>query len=422
MSKTEKFLRLIEVLKKKESKVLFENFISLSLLQTVGSLLHLITLPYLLRVLGFSKYGIVILAFSLVAYFQSLTDYSFKVTATRDVSVFRNNIKKLSLIYSKVIIVKSIFFLLSLLLISIVVLLVPNFRSEWHIVYLATLSLLGNVLLPEWFFQGIEKMKFITLINVGIKLFFTISVFFLIKKESDYWVYPLLNGLGVVIGGIFSQIILIRSYNLRLYALKYRIIKNAICSNFDIFINQFLPLLYNNTSSFLLGTLLNPATLGVYDALRKIVDLITMMISIISRVFFPYLNRRKEKFLLYRNLMIYVSIALVTGLLSIHSVIFEYLNMSYDSAFLVLFILSIGVFGYVLYDVYGLNYFIIRRQDKLVRNNTLIASLIGLSMAFPLISYLGIVGAAINLSFARSLMGGVLFFKWRRDFKHVAHI
>ncbi|MDB2435956.1 oligosaccharide flippase family protein [Schleiferiaceae bacterium] len=414
-------MKLLEALKKKESKVLFENFISLSLLQTVGSLLHLITLPYLLRVLGFSKYGMVILAFSLVAYFQSLTDYSFKVTATRDVSIFRNNIKKLSLIYSKVIIVKSIFFLISMLLISIVVLSVPTFRSEWHIIYLATLSLLGNVLLPEWFFQGIEKMKFITLINVGIKLFFTISVFFLIKKESDYWVYPLLNGLGVVIGGIVSQIILIRSFKLKLYVLKFRIIKNTISSNFNIFVNQFLPLLYNNTSSFLLGTLLHPATLGVYDALRKIVDIITMLVSIISRVFFPFLNRRKDKFLIYRNLIISVSIALVAGVLSIHSVIFEYLNMSYDSAFLVLFILSVGVFGYVLYDVYGLNYFIIRRQDKLVRNNTLMASLIGLSLSFPLISCLGIVGAAINLSFARLLMGGVLFFKWRRYFKHLPH-
>jgi PST family polysaccharide transporter len=73
--------------------------------------------------------------------------------------------------------------------------------------------------------------------------------------------------------------------------------------------------------------------------------------------------------------------------------------------------------GYAAYDIFGLNYFIIRRKDKLVMKNTVVASLIGFTLAFPLIYSLNILGAAINLMFARFMMGGGLmlnYFKTRK--------
>ena len=79
----------------------------------------------------------------------------------------------------------------------------------------------------------------------------------------------------------------------------------------------------------------------------------------------------------------------------------------------VLVTLMVGVFGVVLYDVYGVNYFIARGQDKIVMRNTLIASLVGLILAYPLIGYLGIIGASINLTLSRLLMGGGLFVRHR---------
>src|SRR5690606_19313003 len=109
--------------KSKDAKTLLENFISLSALQLIGMFLPLITLPYILRVIGFEKYGIIVFASSLIAYFTGLTDFSFQITAVRDVAVFKNSQKKLNIIYSKVITVKAIFLLLSIFLISLIVLL-----------------------------------------------------------------------------------------------------------------------------------------------------------------------------------------------------------------------------------------------------------------------------------------------------------
>jgi PST family polysaccharide transporter len=412
------FKKLNNIFKSKDAKVLLENFISLSALQLVGMILPLITLPYILRVLGFENYGIIVFAGSLIAYFTALTDFSFKFTATRDVAIFRNNPAKLNLIYSKVLIIKSIFFLLSLIIITIVVYSYEPFYQNRLIYFLTVPMLLGHALFPEWFFQGIEKMKYITYLNIGIKLFFTACIFIFIKKESDYWLYPLLQSAGYIGAGLVGQIVLVRKYKLKFLWLKPRIIKNTILVNTPIFINQFFPTLYNNTGTFLLGILTNNTFVGIYEAIKTVINLCVSLIEILSRVFFPFLNRKKHAFLKYRTMMLSVSILLTLICLLSYRTVFLYLNINYNNAFVILAVLAFGLLGYTLYNVYGVNYFIIRRKDKLVMKNTIYSSLIGFGLSFPLIFYFGIIGAAINLSLTRWIMGLGLLYKYKNQSTH----
>ena len=399
-------------LKSKDGKTLLENFVSLSAIQLIGMVLPLITLPYVLRVMGFEKYGIIVFATALVAYFQSFTDFSFKITAVRDVAIFKDSQNKLNFIYSKVIIVKTIFLLLSLLLIVLIVYLYPPFY-EYRLIYgLCMLSLVGHTLFPEWFFQGIEKMRYITYLNIGIKVFFTLCVFVFIKTEEDFWIYPLLQSAGLIGAGLVGQLILVYKYRLRLIWLPKRIIKKTIISNFPIFVNQFLPTLYNNTSLFLLGLFSAPVMVGVYNSILIVVNLAIALLEIISRVFFPFLNRRKAAFTNYKKIMLAMVSIMSICILAGHKLVFWYLNISYENAFWVLLILVIGLFGYTLYNIFGLNYFIVHRQDKLVMNNTIRASVIGFILAFPLVHFFGVFGTALNLTIGRWIMGGGLCFKY----------
>lgn len=399
-------------LKSKDGKALLENFVSLSALQLIGMVLPLITLPYVLRVMGFEKYGIIVFATALVAYFQSLTDFSFKITAVRDVAIFKDSQNKLNLIYSKVITIKTIFLLLSLLLIGLIVYLYPPFY-EYKLIYgLCMLSLVGHTLFPEWFFQGIEKMRYITYLNLGIKAFFTLCVFVFIKTEEDFWIYPLLQSAGLIGAGLVGQLMLIYKYKLKFIWLPKRIIKSTITSNFPIFVNQFLPTLYNNTSIFLLGLFSVPTMVGIYNSILIVINLGIALLGIVSRVFFPFLNRKKDAFLNYKKMMLGIVSLMSICILVGHKLVFWYLNITHENAFWVLLILVIGLFGYTLANIFGLNYFIVHRQDKLVMKNTIRASVIGFLLAFPLVHFLGILGAAINLSFSRWMMGGGLYIKY----------
>ncbi|WP_262483729.1 oligosaccharide flippase family protein [Chryseobacterium sp. BLS98] len=394
-----------------------ENFVSLSALQLIGMLLPLVTLPYILRVIGFEKYGVIVFSASLIAYFTALTDFSFRITATRDVAIYRDSPKKLNIIYSKVLTIKTLFLLLSWLIIAIAVFLYPPFYENKEIYFYTSLLLLGYVLFPEWFFQGIEKMRYITYLNLGIKLFFTLCVFIFIKKESDFWIYPLLQSAGYVGAGLVGQYVLVKKYKLKFIFLPYKLIIKTIKTNSPIFINQFVPNLYNNTSTFLLGILGTPKLVGIYQAILTVVNLIVTLIEILSRVFFPFLNRKKDAFQWYKNMMLITISIMIIGVLVFNKLIFWYLNVNYENAFWILLILAIGLFGYTLYNIFGLNYFIVHRQDKLVMTNTLFASVLGFILAYPLIHFYSVLGAAINLSLARCVMGGGLFYKFFRKKK-----
>lgn len=397
----------------KDAKTLLENFISLSSLQVLGIVLPLITLPYVIKTLGFDNYGLIILASSLIAYFQALTDYSFKITATRDIAVFRESPKKLNLIYSKVLMIKAIFLTISFFILTAVILLYPPFYKERAVFFLTMPMLLGYALFPEWFFQGIEKMKYITILNSSLRIFFTVCVFIFIKKESDYWIYPLLQSVGSIVVGIVAQFILIKKFKLKFIWLPVKTIKHSIVSNFPIFLNQSLPTLYNNTSFFLLGILTTTSLLGVYDAIKKVVDLSVALLNIVSRVFFPFLNRKKEAFPRYKKLIFTLSIGLAFGCVISYPLVFWYLNITYENALSVLCVLAVGIIGLGMYDIFGMNYFIIKREDKIVMRTTINSSILGFILAFPLIYFFGIIGAAFNLTFSRLLMGGQLFYKWK---------
>lgn len=113
--------------------------------------------------------------------------------------------------------------------------------------------------------------------------------------------------------------------------------------------------------------------------------------------------------------MIITTSILSIGIIIIHPLLFWYLNIDYPNALSVLVILVLGIIGFTLYDIYGLNFFIVHREDKLVMKNTLIASIVGLILVFPLIQFFGIIGAAFNLSLARWIMGGGVYYKYRKD-------
>ncbi|WP_143306083.1 oligosaccharide flippase family protein [Chitinophaga vietnamensis] len=397
----------------KEQTTLIRNFGALSVLQGLNMVLPLVTLPYVLRVFGAEKYGIIVLANSLLAYFQSFTDFSFNITATRDVAVHRHSNRALSLIYSRVLSTKGVLVLASLLLFLPVVILVPQFADN-KIVFLLTFpALAGYALFPEWFFQGMEEMKYITILSACIKIFFTICIFVFIRHQQDFYWYPLFNALGYIGAGLFAQYLLISRYGLRFSFIGFKRIWRVLKANFNIFINQFLPNLYNNTTTFLLGILTGNAVVGVYGAAKSLIEAANTFISILSRVFFPFLNRNGGAFDKFKKLMLSTGFVLFVGICALSKPITIIFHLKGEHAVWMLCIMALSVPFMAMYYCYGTNYFIVKRQDRLVMKNTIYSSIAGFVMAFPLILLSAGVGAALNLATARGMMGVGLWWKYK---------
>ena len=397
----------------KENQVVARNFLFLFLLKGVDFLTPLLTLPYLLRVIGSDGYGRIMFALALINYFLSIAYYGFNLTGTRFVASNRESQSRLQYIYIVVNSTRLFLCFVSSILIVGLVFSIPSFR-EYATLYVLFIPMIwGGALLSDWMYQGIERMKYIAILNTGIRLIFLIAVFAFIHSQEDLWVYPFSLSLAYIVSAIVSHRLLRRLLGLKFRLCRFKHISQRLRADFPIFINQFVPTLYNNTSGFILGLVAPISVVGIYYAIKKVADIFVTLTDLFTRAIFPNIVRNYQKFIHYSRGMIVVG--LISCLLPIvfAKLVFLYLNMTLEGNIVILAVLMLGVFGIVLYDIYGVNYFIARGNDKIVMRNTLIASLIGLFLAYPMTKNIGIMGAAINLSLARLIMGGGLFVRYK---------
>ena len=71
------------MMNKIEMTTILSNFLSLTILKALNYILPLITFPYLVRVLGVDKFGLLSMAIAVVAYFVIIVNYGFELSATK---------------------------------------------------------------------------------------------------------------------------------------------------------------------------------------------------------------------------------------------------------------------------------------------------------------------------------------------------
>src|SRR5690554_6037335 len=94
-----------------------------------------------------------------------------------------------SVVFSKILLLFFSFFLLWL-----IVTWVPSFNGDYTLYVYSFLTVIGQALFPVWFFQGLEEMRYITIINVVSKLLSVILIFIFVTSQGDYLLVPLFLG------------------------------------------------------------------------------------------------------------------------------------------------------------------------------------------------------------------------------------
>lgn len=268
-----------------------ENFFSLSFLQAANYLFPLITLPYLLRVVGYGKYGLIAFAQSLVLYFVTFSDYGFNLSATRDISLHKDDKDKVSQIFFAVLLIKIVLMLVCLAIFSIIVFAVARFARNWLLYFFTFGIVLGRVLYPVWFFQGIEQMKYITVATFAEKLTFTLLLFVLIKHPSQYLYVPLLISIGAFVSGAVGLTVAMNKIQKRWISPKRNEIVAQLKGGWHVFISTLSINAYTATRVFAVGLFASPAVTGAYALAEKLMGVIqTFPLASLLRALFPRLT------------------------------------------------------------------------------------------------------------------------------------
>jgi O-antigen/teichoic acid export membrane protein len=397
--------------KSKDGRTLVANFGYLSLLQIAGYIFPLITMPYLARVIGVDGFGKIAFASAVVVWFQTVADWGFNYTATRDVAKNRDDKDKVSEIFSNVLWARCFLMIVSFLLLLLAILIVPIFRENYAVILVTFLLVPGHIMFPDWFFQAMERMKYITILNLLSKLLFTIAVFVFIKNKGDYILQPLFTTLGYIVSGIISMYFILDKWKIKIKSPVFSSIISTIKGSTDVFINNIMPNLYNSFSIMLLGFFGGPVSNGLLDAGSKFVNISYQFLSVISRTFFPFLSRRIDKHSQFSKLTIYISV-IISVLLFIFAplIIKLFFTDEFYNAIPVLRIMSVSIIFLSLSNVYGTNYMIIQGYEKQLRNITFVSSLIGFAISFPLIYFFDYIGAVLTITITRGLLGIVVMY------------
>ena len=390
----------------KDGKTVFANFGYLSLLQVAGYVFPLISMPYLARVIGADGFGKIAFASAIVVWIQTISDWGFNLTATRDVAQNRDNKELVSRIFSNVLWARSVLTLLSGIILLLVVLLVPYLRENADIIFVTFLLVPGYILFPEWFFQAIEKMKYTTLFNLLLKLIFTVAVFVFIHKREDYLIQPLLTTIGYLLCGIGALYLIFKKWGYTLYKPQWTEIFKTIRNSTDVFINNLMPNLYNSFSVMLLGFFGGSTANGIYDGGNRFPVIFYQFQSVLSRAFYPFLSRRPDKHSFYAKLNIVSALIGAVFLILLSPLVIKImLGNEFEKSVVVMQILSFSVVFLAMDYTYGTNFLIIIHKEKPLRNLTFVSSIIGMSVAIPLVYYFSYIGAAITVLLCRGMLG-----------------
>lgn len=390
----------------RNGKVLAENFAYLSLLQIAGYVFPLITMPYLARVIGVDGFGKIAFASAIIVWVQTVADWGFNYTATREVAKNRENIEIVSDIFSRVLWSRCFLMIVSFLILFILTSIIPQFRENANIIFVTFLMIPGHIMFPDWFFQAMEKMKYITILNLLSKLLFTILIFVFIKDEDDYILQPLFISMGFVLAGIIAMYYILVKWKIRLKKTSIKSIIRTIKSSTDIFLNNLLPNLYASFATILLGIFHGSTANGIYEAGTKFMYVAQQLLGSITRVFFPFLSRDISKHSIYAKASLIVSIAMSMFLFIFAPLLIRiFFTPEFSDAITVLRILSFVLIFITIDSVYGVNYLIVRGFDKQRRTICLTCSIIGCAIAIVLVFYFSYIGKALSLVIANAMLG-----------------
>lgn len=405
----------------KDGKVVASNFGYLMLLQIAGYIFPLLTIPYLARVIGVEGFGKIAFASGVIVWLKTVSDWGFNYTATRDVASNINDADKVSEIFSQVLWARLILMLISLALLLVAIAFIPVFNQNRDILLISFLLVPGNILFPEWFFQAMERMKYITIFSLISKTVFTILIFIFVNEKEDFLLQPLFMSLGFIVCGLFAMYTILVKWKVKLYRPDLPIIYEKIKGSSDVFINNIMPNLYNSFSVVLLGFFGGSVANGLLDAGSKFVNIGQQFLTIISRVFFPLLSRKIDSHSLYAkiNLSLSVLASLVLVVLA-PFIIKVFYTHEFTQATIVLQIMSASIIFTALISTYGSNFMIIEGYEKELRNITIACSLIGFIISFPLIYTYSFVGAAITITATRALLGFSIVYRARSLQKKVS--
>lgn len=301
-------------------KTILSNLSYLTVLQLINMLLPLATYPFLVRILGKETYGIVIYAQSIMLFVTVFINFGFAISATRQITLNMGDKKAMGDIANAVLIIKLSLFFLAFLGMAVAVQTIPVLSQHRTLFYLCMALPLYETIFPVWYFQGTEKMRFITIFTLTSRLLFTILIFSFVRSQADYLLVPAFTGVGALVAGLLSLWIMYRQIGCSFYFPGFNKLRYQFMDSLPLFVSTVSTQLNNRVAKVLIGTFLTVSDVTPYDLAEKLVEALKTPMGLIAQAIYPKVVKERNKSFVLKTwaltLAAYACIALSTVLLA----------------------------------------------------------------------------------------------------------
>lgn len=388
-----------------------KNFAYKSALTVSNYLMAFMTFPYVSRVLGVERIGLVNFVDNTVNYFLLFATMGIGLLGVREIAAVKYNQQRLEYIFSNILGLNLIFTLGTLVIYILAINFIPQLHQYSELFYIGTAKIIFTVFLVEWFFTGIEHFRYITIRSVIIKLLYIIAVFYFIRAQNDYKLYFILT-VGVVVVNAIINFIYVRRF-IRIHW-KYMIRQKYVRQNLSLGFYSIMTSMYLTFNVMFLGFVSTNTEVGYYTTAFKLYTVVLSLFTAFTNVMLPRMssllaNGEEKKFqeLINKsfNIMCFFCMPIILYSIILASPIIYILSGNgYEGAILPMQIIMPATLIVCIAQVLAIQIFLPMHYDKILFKASSIGAIGSLFLNISLVPYIYSIGSSIVLLCAELLV------------------
>lgn len=405
------------------------NFAYLSILKGLDIGLPLLIIPYLTHVLGTSYFGKYSFVLATIQTINIFTSYGYFFSATKKISQNRDDKHVVSQIMNAVFAGR--FIVATFIVVLVVILSNVIFRDEheWFMFLTAMGMIFGDVFIPTWLFQGLEQMKYVTIVNAIAKLLFTVLVFAIVTRQQDFKYILMLNSFGCVISAFCSMVLVKRMFKLHFFIPKWSVVREELKDGFSIFLSTLGMSVYRNLNIIILNYFVSSSAVGIYALAEKVIKALQSLINPISQALYPHFGYRiKESVNIKKDLHSLFKIGVFLTILLIVASLALYFLTGYigyvvghdfmEASGIINIMLPVVVFGCLNY-LLGFVGLVNLDKQRFFLGAVVVSGTVAIVILLSTVNIFGIKSAAWAMSISEILLFVFCFVKLFNIYRHV---
>lgn len=380
----------------------------------LGLIFPLITFPYISRVLQPEGVGLYNFYNAILGYVAMFANLGIALYATRLIARHRDDLHERSKITIEVFLLHCLTTLIASSAIFVLAWAVPRIYEHQMLFFVMATSIVLGPLSVNWFYQGVEEFKYITIRSLGIKALSMVLLLTFVKTHNDVIIYAIISVLANI-GNYFFNIAYLRKF-ISLRGLRWgdlevmRHLKPCL----TLFVLNVVISVYVHLDSIMLGFLQSDAAVGYYSVPVRLSHIVLSIITSIGTALLPRFSYLLEAGniatfnTLCRKSMLFImgiSLPVMLGLIILSkSLVICLFGLKYAPSILVLQLLSPIVFFASITNVLGIQILYPKGKENLVIYSTLGAAVVNFTLNCVFIPIYSYNGAAIATCIAEAIV------------------